>query len=112
MKTSPECVIICWTLPFRILEELVGRTGSFWPPAGGSKKNGSEENWLSKWVQAKSETSLTGMESNHNGHSGEALYWSKKKVTNKRTLRPSHPAKTISELRFIWLRMETPKQIL
>jgi hypothetical protein len=51
--------------------------------------------------QKSLETSLTGMEFNHITHCGEAFYWFKKKVVNKRTFRPIHPANQISELYFV-----------
>lgn len=54
------------------------------------------------------EASLTGMEFNHSADCGEALFWSKKKVTNKTTLRPTHLSSRTSAPYFVWLRMEIP----
>lgn len=109
---------ICWTRPFPHLgagvysgEEL-SAIASLLPPAGGSKKDGSEKTQLSMCgsSQRSLEASLTGMEFNHNAHCGKALFWSKQRVTNKMTLRPIHLSCRISELYFVWVRMEIPKK--
>ena len=76
-----------------------------------SKKDDSEERtWLGMCLSSQRalEASLTGMEFNHNAHCGEALFWSKKKMTNKMTLRRIHLSNRISGLYFVWLRMEIP----
>lgn len=54
------------------------------------------------------EASLTGMEFNSNAHCGKAVFWSRQRVTNKMTLRTIHLSRRISELYFVWLRMEIP----
>ena len=48
--------------------------------------------------QRSLEASLTGMEFNHNTHCGEVLFRSKKKMTNKITLRPIHLSSRISAI--------------
>ena len=58
--------------------------------------------------QRSLEASLTGMEFNHNAHCGEALFRSKKKMTNKMTSSSIHLSSRISELGFVWSRMEIP----
>ena len=118
MKTAREPTGVHYTLP-------VPTRRLHLPPRGGASCNclfvASSRGQHKGWVRRKElglsmcglshrslEASLTGMEFNHNAHCGKALFRSKKRVTNRMTLRPIHLSSRISELYFVWLRMEIP----
>lgn len=66
---------------------------------GAARKDGLEElGSVCVSSQRSLEASVTGVELNHIGHCGEAWLWSRRKVTNKMTLRPIHLSSRISEL--------------